>query len=240
MHLGIDHAALFAALPSSRCNNVASRDPLSKGPRMSVYTLPDLPYDYGALEPHISGEIMELHHSKHHQTYVSGTNTALEQLAEARETSALGPINLLQKNLAFNLAGHVNHTVFWQNMSPDGGDKPDGELIAAIDEFFGSFDGFRAQFAASALALQGSGWSILAWETLGQRLVIEQLYDHQGNLPAGSVPLLMLDMWEHAYYLQYRNTKADYVAAWWNTVNWADVTSRFTTARVNTTGLISP
>ena len=198
---------------------------------MADYVLPDLPYDYGALAPHISGEIMELHHSKHHQTYVSGVNTALEQLAEAREGEKLGTVNLLEKNLAFNLAGHVNHSVFWPNMSPDGGDKPDGELAAAIDEFFGSWDGFRAQFTAAATGIQGSGWAILAWEALGRRLIIEQLYDHQGNLAAGGYPLLMLDMWEHAFYLQYRNVKADYVKAWWNVINWADVTRRFETAR---------
>src|SRR5215467_14542836 len=107
---------------------------------MAKYTLPDLPYDYAALEPHISGEIMELHHSKHHQAYVTGANTALEQMAEARDKESLGSVNLLQKNLSFNLAGHVNHSVFWPNMSPDGGDKPDGELGAAIDQQFGSFD----------------------------------------------------------------------------------------------------
>ncbi|AUS80556.1 superoxide dismutase [Actinoalloteichus sp. AHMU CJ021] len=195
------------------------------------YTLPDLPYDFGALEPHISGEIMELHHDKHHATYVKGANDALERMAEARDKNDLGSANLLQKNLAFNLAGHVNHSVFWPNLSPDGGDKPDGELGAAIDEFFGSFDGFRAHFTANALGIQGSGWSILAWDSLGQRLILEQLYDHQGNLAAGSYPLLMLDMWEHAFYLQYRNVKADYVKAFWNIVNWADVTQRFTAAR---------
>ncbi len=113
---------------------------------MADYTLPDLPYDYGALEPHISGEIMELHHSKHHATYVKGANTALEQLAQAREREALATVNMLEKNLAFNLGGHVNHSVFWPNMSPDGGDKPDGELAAAIDEHFGSFDAFRTHF----------------------------------------------------------------------------------------------
>jgi Fe-Mn family superoxide dismutase len=196
------------------------------------YALPDLPYDYGALEPHISGSIMELHHAKHHQAYVKGANDAIDQLAEARDTGSIGrTVNLLEKNLAFNLAGHVNHSVFWPNMSPDGGDKPDGELGAAIDEFFGSFDAFRAHFTANALGIQGSGWSILAWDTLGQRLIICQLYDHQGNLPAGLYPLLLLDMWEHAFYLQYRNVKADYVAAWWNIVNWADVIERFTAAR---------
>lgn len=206
---------------------------------MAQYSLPDLPYDYGALEPHISGQIMELHHDKHHQTYVTGANTALEQLEEARASEKLQTVNLLQKNLAFNLAGHVNHTVFWPNMSPDGGDKPDGELAAAIDEFFGSFDGFQAHFTQSALGIQGSGWSILAWDSVGQRLIIEQLYDHQGNLAVGTVPLLMLDMWEHAFYLQYKNVKADYVKAWWNVANWADVTRRFNDAKSKTQGLIS-
>ncbi|MGH3978320.1 MAG: superoxide dismutase [Pseudonocardiaceae bacterium] len=121
--------------------------------------------------------------------------------------------------------------MFWPNMSPDGGDKPDGELAAAIDEHFGSFDGFRAHFTATALGVQGSGWSILAWDSLGQRLAIEQCYDHQGNLAASTVPLLLLDMWEHAYYLQYRNSKADFVEAWWYVANWADVARRFERAR---------
>ncbi|HEY6423490.1 MAG TPA: superoxide dismutase [Pseudonocardiaceae bacterium] len=198
---------------------------------MADYTLPDLPYDYGALEPHISGQIMELHHSKHHATYVKGANIALDQLAEARDCEAFAAVNMLEKNLAFNLGGHVNHSVFWANLSPDGGDKPGGELAAAIDEHFGSFDGFRRHFTSNALGVQGSGWSILAWEPLGNRLVIEQLYDHQGNLAAGTVPLLLLDMWEHAFYLQYRNVKVDYVEAWWNVANWADVAQRFERAR---------
>jgi Fe-Mn family superoxide dismutase len=207
---------------------------------MADYTLPDLPYDYGALAPHISGQIMELHHSKHHQAYVGGANTALEKLAESRAKDDLSTVNMLEKNLAFNLAGHVNHSVFWPNMSPDGGDKPDGELAAAIDEHFGSFDAFRAHFTASATGIQGSGWSILAWDSLGQKLLIVQLYDHQGNLSVGLSPLLMLDMWEHAFYLDYKNVKADYVKAWWNVVNWADVTTRFEAARTKTAGLIVP
>jgi Fe-Mn family superoxide dismutase len=195
------------------------------------YTLPDLPYDYAALEPHIAGEIMELHHSKHHATYVKGANTAFEQLAEARAADALATVNMLERNLAFNLGGHVNHSVFWPNMSPDGGDTPDGELAAAINEHFGSFNGFRKHFTANALGVQGSGWSVLAWDSLGQRLVLQQVYDHQGNLTAGIMPLLLLDMWEHAFYLQYRNVKPDYVEAWWNVVNWADAARRFTHAR---------
>ena len=205
---------------------------------MSKYTLPDLTYDYGSLEPNISGKIMELHHDKHHLAYVNGANTALDLLAEARDKNDLTWVNKLQKDLAFNLAGHVNHTVFWRNLSPEGGDKPVGELAAAIDEFFGSFDGFRAHFTAPALGIQGSGWSILAWDVLGENLIIEQLYDHQGNLAPASIPLLMLDMWEHAFYLDYQNVKGEYVKAFWNIVSWPDVTARFEAARTKTSGLL--
>jgi Fe-Mn family superoxide dismutase len=207
---------------------------------MAEYTLPDLPYDYAALEPHISGRIMELHHDKHHATYVGGANTALEKLAEARDKNDFGAVAGLEKNLAFNLGGHVNHSVFWQNLSPEGGDKPVGELAAAIDEFFGSFDKFQAHFAANALAIQGSGWSILAWDSIGKKLVIVQLYDQQANLALGLVPVVVLDMWEHAFYLDYVNVKADYVKAWWNIVSWADAGARFDRARTQTKGLIVP
>ena len=205
---------------------------------MAAYTLPDLPYDYAALEPFISGKIMQLHHDKHHAAYVKGANDTLDQLAEAREKSSFGAVNGLEKSLAFHLGGHINHSVFWPNLSPDGGDKPDGELGAAIDEFFGSFDGFKAHFTANANAIQGSGWSILAWDALGQRLNVLQLFDQQGNIPAAQVPIVLLDMWEHAFYLQYQNVKADYVTAWWNVVNWADATARFNAARTATKGLI--
>lgn len=204
---------------------------------MAVYTLPDLDYDYGALEPHISAKIMELHHSKHHAAYVAGANGALDALAAARESGNFGAINKLEKDLAFHLGGHINHSVFWKNMSPDGGGRPEGELAAALAEYFGTFEAFQAQFTANANAIQGSGWSMLVWDVLGQRLNIMQLFDQQGNLPAGQIPLLQLDMWEHAFYLQYLNVKGDYVTAWWNIINWADVTERFDRAR-NTAGLI--
>ncbi|MFZ1410993.1 MAG: superoxide dismutase [Micropruina sp.] len=204
---------------------------------MMVYTLPDLDYDYGALAPHIAPEIMELHHSKHHAAYVAGANMALEKLAEARATGNFATLNKLEKDLAFHLGGHINHSVFWKNMSPDGGGEPDGELAAAIDEFFGSYEGFQKHFSENANAIQGSGWSMLVWDTLGQRLNINQLFDQQGNLPVGQLPVLQLDMWEHAFYLQYKNVKGDYVKAWWNVVNWADVTERFTKARTAGAGL---
>jgi len=205
---------------------------------MAVYTLPDLPYDYSALEPHISAEIMQLHHDKHHAAYVTGANTALEKLAEARENGDLSMVNKFEKDLAFNLGGHVNHSVFWKNMSPNGGGRPDGELSSAIDEFFGSFEGFQKHFEASANGLQGSGWSMLVWDVMGQRLNVMQLFDQQGNLPAAQIPVLQLDMWEHAFYLQYKNVKADYVKAWWNVANWADATERFNRAKSQTPGLI--
>ncbi|HSB85003.1 MAG TPA: superoxide dismutase [Ilumatobacteraceae bacterium] len=194
---------------------------------MLKYTLPDLAYDPGALEPHLSGAIVELHHDKHHATYVAGANTALERLADARATGNFDTIVGLEKSLAFNLGGHVLHTMYWANLSPDGGDKPVGELAAAIDEQFGSFDAFHAQFSQATTTVQGSGWGILSWEPLGQRLIIEQLEDHHENTTLGATPLLAIDAWEHAYYLQYKNRRADYVEAIWNVVNWADVARRF-------------
>jgi Fe-Mn family superoxide dismutase len=207
---------------------------------MAEYTLPDLPYDYAALEPHISGRIMELHHDKHHAAYVTGVNTALERLAEAREKGVFDAVNLHEKNLAFNLGGHVNHSAFWANLTPEFGQRPDGELGAAIDEYFGSFEAFQKHFAATAIGIQGSGWAILAWDSVGQKLVVFQLFDQQGNIPLGVVPIVLLDMWEHAFYLDYVNVKADYVKAWWNIVNWADAAGRFARARTQTAGLIIP
>lgn len=198
---------------------------------MAPYTLPDLPYDFGALAPAISGEIMELHHDKHHATYVKGTNDTLEQLAEARDKGALGGLVGLEKTLAFNLSGHILHSMFWENLSPEGGDRPDGDLAAAIDENFGNFDAFKAQLTTATQAVQGSGWGVLAWEPLGKRLIVTQIYDHHGNVGIGSTPLLVFDAWEHAYYLQYKNLRPDYVSKLWDLINWQDVTSRFTAAQ---------
>ncbi|GAB3301685.1 superoxide dismutase [Pseudoclavibacter terrae] len=206
---------------------------------MTAYTLPDLAYDYSALAPSISGEIMELHHSKHHATYVKGANTALEQLAEARESGNLANVNKLEKDLAFNLGGHVNHSIFWTNLSPNGGGEATGTLATAIDEQFGSFDKFVAQFTAVALGVQGSGWAVLAYDVLGEQLAIFQLFDQQGNVPFGLVPLLMLDVWEHAYYLDYRNVRADYIKAFWNIADWSNVQQRYDAATTKTNGLIT-
>lgn len=206
---------------------------------MEKYTLPELPYDYAALEPHISGKIMELHHDKHHNTYVNGANAALEKLAAAREAGDLAAINQYSKDLAFNLGGHTNHSVFWTNMGPDCDGEPEGELAAAIIENFGSFEAFKKHFSAAATGLQGSGWAVLAWDSISSRLIIFQLFDQQGNVPVGVTPLLMLDMWEHAFYLDYQNVKADYVKAWWNVVNWENVSARFENAEKNFKSLIN-
>jgi Fe-Mn family superoxide dismutase len=197
---------------------------------MADYSLPDLPYDYGALEPHYSGQILELHHDKHHAAYVTGANTTLEKLQEARSKNEFGAIVGLEKTLAFNVSGHVLHSIFWTNLTPDSSEHPEGELAAAIDEHFGSFDGFKAQLTQASTTIQGSGWGVLAWEPLGRRLLVTQVYDHQGNVGNGSVPLLVFDAWEHAFYLQYKNVKADFIAALWKIVNWSDVASRFAAA----------
>ncbi|MFG1694707.1 superoxide dismutase [Nonomuraea sp. NPDC049309] len=198
---------------------------------MGQYTLPDMPYDYAALEPAITGEILELHHAKHHAAYVKGANDTLERLAEAREKGEFGGLVGLEKTFAFNLSGHVLHSIFWQNLSPDGGDRPDGDLGAAIDEHFGSFEAFKRQLTTATTTVQGSGWGVLAWEPLGRRLVVEQVYDHHGNVGMNTTPLLVFDAWEHAYYLQYRNVRPDYVEKLWDLINWDDVIARYEAAR---------
>ena len=198
---------------------------------MPVYSLPDLPYDPGALEPHISGRIMELHHDKHHATYVKGANEALEKLAEVRAKGDFATVAQLERNLAFNVSGHVLHSVFWTNLAPDGGGKPTGSLAAALQDTFGGFEPFRAQMTQAAATIQGSGWALASWEPMAGRLVVQQVHDHQGQHGQGTVPLLAIDAWEHAYYLQYENRKADFFEAVWNVVCWADVERRYDAAR---------
>jgi Fe-Mn family superoxide dismutase len=195
------------------------------------YSLPDLPYDYGALEPYCEGRILELHHAKHHAAYVKGLNQTLERLSEARARERFESIVGLEKTLAFNLSGHVLHSLFWTNLSPRGGGEPDGELREAIDGCFGSFASFRRQLSHATITVQGSGWGALAWEPIGQRLVIAQIYDHHGNVVPGALPLLVIDAWEHAYYLQYRSQRADYVENVWRILDWPAVQARFARAR---------
>jgi superoxide dismutase, Fe-Mn family len=195
-----------------------------------VYRLPDLPYDYAALEPHISARILELHHDKHHATYVKGANTALEQLASAREKDDFATITRLEKDFAFHYSGHVLHSLFWQNLGPDGG-EPSGEVATQLDSDFQGFERFRNHMTQAAVTVQGSGWALAAWDPMAGRIVVQQVYDHQGNHGQGTIPILAIDAWEHAYYLQYENEKAKFFDAVWNVVNWADVEERLHNAR---------
>jgi superoxide dismutase, Fe-Mn family len=198
---------------------------------MKEYTLPDLPYDYGALAPHIAGEIMQLHHDKHHRAYVNGANRVLAELADVRGNGDFSRIAALEHALAFNVSGHVLHSLFWQNLSPQGGDRPEGALAEQITVDFGSFDAFRTQMIRAAGTITGSGWAALAWDPASGRLMVMQIHDHQSEMAQGSVPLMVLDAWEHAYYLQYRADKAKYFEAVWNLWNWEDIGARFLASR---------
>ena len=198
---------------------------------METYTLPDLAYDFGALEPHISGRIMELHHDKHHAAYVKGANATLERLHDARGREDFETISMLEKNLAFHISGHVLHSAFWTNLTPGGSEEPSGELGETIDQSFGGFEAFRRQMTEAAATVQGSGWALASWEPLARRLLVQQVYDHQGNHGQGTIPLLAIDAWEHAYYLQYENRKAEFFDAIWHVIDWRDVEARFGAAR---------
>lgn len=198
---------------------------------MKEYTLPDLSYDYDALEPHIVGEIMQLHHDKHHRAYVNAANRALADLEEARNKGDFARIAALEHALAFNVSGHVLHSLFWQNLGPDGGGHPVGALAEQIDGDFGSFDAFRSQMVRAAATIMGSGWAALTWDPASTRLIVIQIHDHQSEVTQGGVPLLVLDAWEHAYYLQYRTDKVRYFEAVWNLWNWQDVATRYLASR---------
>ena len=198
---------------------------------MGTYTLPALSYDYGALEPHVSGKIIELHHDKHHAAYVAGANTALEALAEARAKHDFSKIAAVERALAFHVSGHVLHSLFWQNMAPKRGGQPDGTLARQIDRDFGSFASFREQLVNTAMTIMGSGWAALSWDPVGKRLLTTQIHDHQSQITQGGIPLLVLDAWEHAYYLQYGPDKKKFFDAIWNVWNWEDVAARFESVR---------
>jgi superoxide dismutase, Fe-Mn family len=198
-----------------------------------VYELPDLPYEYDALEPTIDARIMELHHSAHHQGYVDGANAALEELEGMREEGDFEGIKHVKRDLSFNLSGHVNHAIFWQNMSPDGGGEPEGELADAIDEEFGSFDAFQSEFTEAANAVESNGWAWLFHEPVADRLIVGQVESQNRLAHQGATPLLGLDVWEHAYYLQYENRRAEYTESWWDVVDWNDVARRYDDARAH-------
>lgn len=195
------------------------------------HQLPPLPYDYGALEPYIDEETMKLHHNKHHQSYVDGLNKAELELQKARENNDFQLVQHWERQLAFNGAGHFLHTIFWNNMKPMGGGKASGPIAKAIDQSFGSFDQFKKQFSAAAEKVEGGGWAALVWSPRSHRLEILQFEKHQNLSQQDIIPLLVLDVWEHAYYLKYKNERRKYIDAWWNVVNWDDVNKRYLKAR---------
>lgn len=203
-------------------------------PSSGEYILPELPYAYDALEPHIDAQTMQIHHQRHHQGYVNGLNTATAKLREIR--SGQGDPAVLehwQRELSFNAGGHVNHTLFWGNMAPEaqgGGGQPAGPLADAIARDFGGFEQFATYFRNTAAAVEASGWGWLAYEPISRTLTVLQMHSQQHSLINGAVPLLGVDVWEHAYYLKYQNKRADYLAAFMNVVNWPEVQRRYDAA----------
>ena len=201
-----------------------------------AYTLPDLPYPSDALEPHIDARTMEIHHGKHHNAYITNVNKALADHADLAAKSIedlvsdLGAVpEAIRGAVRNNGGGHANHSLFWQLMSKNGGGAPGGELASAIDGAFGNFDDFKAKFTQAGMTRFGSGW---AWLTLaGGGLTVESTPNQDTPLSEGRTPLLGLDVWEHAYYLNYQNRRPDYIAAWWNVVNWDEVARRFADAK---------
>ena len=192
-----------------------------------AHELPDLKYDYNALEPHIDEATMRLHHDIHHMGYVKGLNNAESKLAEARDKGDFSAVKHWERELAFHGAGHFLHCIFWTNMSPNGGGTPTGDLADAINAKFGNFDKFKAQFLAAGGAVEGSGWVMLCKNTCTKDLEILTAEKHQNLSQWLSRPILVCDVWEHAYYLNYQNKRAAYLEAFTNVINWEDVQSRF-------------
>lgn len=192
--------------------------------------LPELPYDFSALEPVISGQIMELHYTKHHKTYVTNVNTALEQYEEASKKNDLKTMIQLQGAIRFNGGGHINHSLFWTQLEPiqkKTSHQPQGDLKEAIDRDFGSFDSFQEQFNTMTIAIQGSGWGWLGYQKKTKRLTLSTCANQDPLHLQGLEPLLGIDVWEHAYYLQYKNMRADYVKAIWQLFSWDTIEKRY-------------
>lgn len=199
------------------------------------YRLPDLPYDYNALEPVVSAEIMELHYSKHHRAYVNNLNAALEKYHEAESKNDISSMIALQSLIKFNGGGHINHSIFWTNLGPvskGAGQKPKGDLSKAIDRDFASFEAFQEKFNASAAAIQGSGWGWLGYNKSSKVLEIAACSNHDLLSSTGLVPIFTMDVWEHAYYLQYKNLRGDFIKSLWQVLNWKNMEERFAKAIV--------
>lgn len=195
------------------------------------HELPALPYEYTALEPHYAESTLRLHHGAHHKAYVDGLNNAAEKLAAAREKGDYALVKHWERELAFHGSGHILHSIFWDNMKPGGGGPAVGPVAELIDRDFGGFDAFKKQYSAAAAAVEGSGWTLLCRVPIFDKLEILTAEKHQNLTQWGAVPLLVLDLWEHAYYLQYQNRRAAFIEAWWNLVNWEDVNRRLAAAQ---------
>lgn len=191
------------------------------------HRLPELAYGYDALEPVIDEDTLKLHHGKHHAGYVSGLNLAEKMLKEARESNDYGLIKHWEREAAFHGSGHILHSVYWSNLSPDGGGRPGGNLGAALDAAFGGFDAFAKQMIAATKAVEGSGWGILAYNAVFGKLTILQAEKHQDLTQWGAIPLLVIDVWEHAYYLKYQNRRAEYVSNIFQVIDWKGIGRRF-------------
>jgi len=195
-----------------------------------AYELPTLAYPYDALEPYYDEETLRLHHGKHHQSYVDGLNKAEAQLVEARSRSDYALVKHWLKEIAFHGSGHILHTLFFENLAPAGQSSPGPKTSNQVEQDFGSFDEFKKMFSAAAVAVEGSGWALLCYNPLFKKLEILQAEKHQNLTQWGVIPLLVVDVWEHAYYLKYQNRRPDYIAAWWNIVNWDKVEERLVKA----------
>ncbi len=193
---------------------------------MPKYQLPELPYAYNALEPYYDEQTVKLHHDAHHKSYVDGLNNAVAKLAEAREKGDFSLVKHWERELAFHGSGHILHTLFWEGMKPDGGGPATGKIAELIDRDFGGFEDFKKQFSAAAVAVEGSGWALLCCNPAFGKLEILTAEKHQDLTIWGVVPILALDVWEHAYYLKYQNKRAAWVEAWWNLVDWDGVNGR--------------
>ena len=193
---------------------------------MLKHELPSLPYDYNALEPYYEERTLRLHHGAHHKAYVDGLNNAAAKMAEARKKGDFALVKHWERELAFHGSGHILHSMFWENMKPGGGGPAVGPVADWIERDLGGFETFKQQFSAAAAAVEGSGWALLCLLPVFNKLEILTAEKHQNLTQWGAVPLLVLDLWEHAYYLQYQNKRAAFIEAWWNLVNWDDVNRR--------------
>lgn len=227
---GLAASGGLALLPTQfGLSTAAAFDDKGGGPPQQ-YELPPLPYDYKALEPHIDEQTMRVHHDMHHKAYTDGLNKAIASLAEARDKGDYSNIQQLSRLLAFHAGGYFNHIVFWNNMAPagkGGGGKPEGKLAADIQRDFGSVEKFQSHFSAAAGAVEGNGWGVLVYHPALKRLLVMTMMNQQDLATIGSEPLLMCDVWEHAYYLRYQNRRPEYIKEWWNVVNWKNVAERY-------------